>query len=196
MEQVSVTINGRPFEAEVDERTLLIDLIRDEAGLTGTHAGCWEARCGCCAVLVDGGSVKSCNVLALQVDGAQITTVEGLAREELLPFGNGTGVAVEARGVDVGSLHPLQAAFREHGAVQCGFCTPGMLMVLVDLLDRNPDPSDEEVREAIRGNLCRCTGYQKIVEATLDAARRMRAGAPVAAASQHASIEARGHLGS
>jgi carbon-monoxide dehydrogenase small subunit len=168
MERVSVTINGTPFEADIDERTLLIELVRDVAGLTGTHAGCWEARCGCCAVLVDGGAVKSCNVLALQVDGAEILTVEGLARDELKPI-NGGGF-LEARQIDLESLHPLQTAFRNHGAVQCGFCTPGMLMVLLDFLQRHPDPSPADVREAIRGNLCRCTGYQKIVDAALEAA--------------------------
>jgi aerobic-type carbon monoxide dehydrogenase small subunit (CoxS/CutS family) len=168
MERVSVTINGKPFEADIDERTLLIELLRDVAGLTGTHAGCWEARCGCCAVLVDGGAVKSCNVLALQVDGSDILTVEGLASDELKPI-NGDGF-LEARQIDLESLHPLQTAFRNHGAVQCGFCTPGMLMVLLDFLQRNPDPSPTDVREAIRGNLCRCTGYQKIVDAALEAA--------------------------
>lgn len=183
MESIAVTINGRPFEAEIDERTLLIELIREQAGLTGTHAGCWEARCGCCAVLVDGGSVKSCNVLALQVDGAEITTVEGLAEEQLAPFGapGAEGVFIEARTVGLDALHPLQAAFRDHGAVQCGFCTPGMLVVLLDLLDRNPDPTESDVREAIRGNLCRCTGYQKIVDAALDAAGRIRGESPAAA---------------
>lgn len=177
MERVSVTINGRPFEAEIDERTLLIELLRDVAGLTGTHAGCWEARCGCCAVLVDGGPVKSCNVLALQVDGSDILTVEGLAREELSPIGGNGGGFVEARQADVAGLHPLQAAFREHGAVQCGFCTPGMLMVLLDFLQRTPNPNAADVREAIRGNLCRCTGYQKIVDAALGAAPHVRAAA-------------------
>ena len=182
MQRLAVTINGRPFEAEVDERTLLVELLRDEADLTGTHAGCWEARCGCCAVLVNGGAVKSCNVLALQVDGADITTVEGLAEERLVPFGESAEPQsfIEARTIDVDTLHPLQAAFRDHGAVQCGFCTPGMLMVLIDLLDRNPDPNEEQVREAIRGNLCRCTGYQKIIDATLDAAGRLRGEEPVA----------------
>jgi carbon-monoxide dehydrogenase small subunit len=168
VERVSVTINGKPFEADIDERTLLIELLRDVAGLTGTHAGCWEARCGCCAVLVDGGAVKSCNVLALQVDGTEISTVEGLASDELKPIDGGG--FLEARQIDLESLHPLQTAFRKHGAVQCGFCTPGMLMVLLDYLQRNPDPSDADVREAIRGNLCRCTGYQKIVDAALEAA--------------------------
>jgi carbon-monoxide dehydrogenase small subunit len=181
LERVSVTINGKPFEAEVDERTLLIELLRDDAGLQGTRAGCWEARCGCCAVLVDGGSVKSCNVLALQVDGSDIRTVEGLATEELSPMGSDS--LIGAMQVEVGGLHPLQAAFRDHGAVQCGFCTSGMLMVLIDLLERNADPSENEVREAIRGNLCRCTGYQKIVEATLDAAGRLRGLPPIPTAS-------------
>ena len=168
MERVSVTINGRPFEADIDERTLLIELLRDVAGLTGTHAGCWEARCGCCAVLVDGGAVKSCNVLALQVDGSEISTVEGLASDGLKPIDGGS--FLEARQIDLESLHPLQTAFRKHGAVQCGFCTPGMLMVLLDYLQRNPDPSDADVREAIRGNLCRCTGYDGIVKAVLSVA--------------------------
>jgi aerobic carbon-monoxide dehydrogenase small subunit len=175
VERVSVTINGSPFEADIDERTLLIELLRDVAGLTGTHAGCWEARCGCCAVLVDGGAVKSCNVLALQVDGSEILTVEGLANDEMKPLGGGNGGGfVEARQIDLGSLHPLQTAFRNHGAVQCGFCTPGMLMVLLDFLRRNPDPSADDVREAIRGNLCRCTGYQTIVDAALEAAPLIR----------------------
>jgi carbon-monoxide dehydrogenase small subunit len=131
-------------------------------------------------VLVDGGSVKSCNVLALQVDGAEITTVEGLAEERLVPLGEagGNGGFIAARTIEVDALHPLQAAFRDHGAVQCGFCTAGMLMVLLDLLERNPDPSENEVREAIRGNLCRCTGYQKIVDAALDGAGRLRGELP------------------
>ena len=175
MERVSLTINGKPFQADIDERTLLIELVRDVAGLTGTHAGCWEARCGCCAVLVDGGAVKSCNVLALQVDGAEITTVEGLAQDELKAIDGGG--FLEARQIDLDALHPLQTAFRNHGAVQCGFCTPGMLMVLLDFLQRHPDPTEADVREAIRGNLCRCTGYQKIVEAALEAAPQIKAAA-------------------
>ena len=183
MQKLALTINGQQFEGEVDERTLLIELLRDEAGLTGTHAGCWEARCGCCTVLLDGGAVKSCNVLALQADGAEVRTIEGLAQDQLTPFGapGAEGSFIEARTVAVEGLHPLQAAFRDHGAVQCGFCTPGMVMTLLDLLDRNPDPTENEVREAIRGNLCRCTGYQKIVEAALDAAGRLRGESPVAA---------------
>jgi carbon-monoxide dehydrogenase small subunit len=166
-----MTINGNPVSAEVDERTLLIEYIRDVAGLTGTHAGCWEARCGCCAVRVDDGVVKSCNVLALQVEGREITTVEGLAEpapaQDAWPPPAATVIEPDA-------LTPLQAAFRDNGAVQCGFCTPGMLVVLSEFLERNQDPTEPEVREAIRGNLCRCTGYQKIVEATIDAAARLR----------------------
>jgi carbon-monoxide dehydrogenase small subunit len=175
MARVSLTLNGRPLTADVDERTLLVELIRDVAGLTGTHAGCWEARCGCCAVLLDGGAVKSCNVLALQADGASVMTVEGLSGDAVASAGDGH--AVYRRRLDASALPPLQAAFRDRGAVQCGFCTPGMLVVLSDFLARNPDPSADEVREALRGNLCRCTGYQRIVEATLDAAARLRSTA-------------------
>ncbi len=174
MARVSLTLNGRSLSADVDERTLLVELIRDVAGQTGTHAGCWEARCGCCAVLLDGGAVKSCNVLALQADGASVVTVEGLARESEAKAAGGETTLYRRR-LDEANLHPLQAAFRDHGAVQCGFCTPGMLIVLLDFLQRHPEPSAEAVREAIRGNLCRCTGYQRIVDAALDAAARMRA---------------------
>ncbi|MGD9762392.1 MAG: (2Fe-2S)-binding protein [Candidatus Binatia bacterium] len=179
MVRVSLTLNGRPLTADVDERTLLVELIRDVAGQTGTHAGCWEARCGCCAVLLDGGAVKSCNVLAAQADGASIVTIEGLSQQAPAAAAS-TGGAVYRRRIDEAVLHPLQAAFRDHGAVQCGFCTPGMLIVLLDFLQRTPDPSADEIREAIRGNLCRCTGYQRIVDAALDGAARMRAaqGAP------------------
>ena len=173
MARVSFTLNGRPLTADIDERMLLVELIRDVAGLTGTHAGCWEARCGCCAVLLDGGAVKSCNVLALQADGTSVTTVEGLSQETALPAAS-DAMALYRRRIDETNLHPLQAAFRDHGAVQCGFCTAGMLIVLLDFLRRNPDPNADEVREAIRGNLCRCTGYQRIVDAALDAAARMR----------------------
>ena len=173
MARVSLTLNGRPLTADIDERMLLVELIRDVAGLTGTHAGCWEARCGCCAVLLDGGAVKSCNVLALQADGTSVTTVEGLSQETALPAAS-DAMALYRRRIDETNLHPLQAAFRDHGAVQCGFCTAGMLIVLLDFLRRNPDPNADEVREAIRGNLCRCTGYQRIVDAALDAAARMR----------------------
>lgn len=172
MSTIDVTINGLPVKAEIDDRTLLLELVRDVAGLTGTHAGCMEARCGTCTVLVDGRAVKSCNVLALQVAGAEVQTVEGLAKS------NGTAAADVPFGelrLDPGVLHPVQAAFRENGAVQCGFCTSGFVLTLVQYLGENPDPTEEELREAIRGNLCRCTGYQKIVEAGLDAAARLRA---------------------
>ena len=153
MKRISLTVNGRPVSAEIDERTLLLEFIRYTAGFTGAKNGCLEARCGCCNVLVDGAIVKSCNVLAMQIDGAEVKTVEGLAGEP-----------------DV--LNTLQTAFHEHGALQCGFCTPGMLMTLTDFLNRCPDPTEKDVRRALAGNLCRCTGYQKIIEATLDAAKR------------------------
>jgi carbon-monoxide dehydrogenase small subunit len=160
-------VNGREYSAEVDERTLLLEFLRDHLQLTGTHNGCLEARCGCCAVLMGGRSVKSCNVLALQADGADITTVEGMAVASDDPATFGEPVAESA-------YTALQRAFHTHGAVQCGFCTPGMLAVLTDFLARNPDPTPEAVRDGIRGNLCRCTGYQKIVDAALTAARETR----------------------
>lgn len=167
MRTVSMRVNGRVRTAEVDERTLLLEFLRDHLLLTGTHNGCLEARCGCCAVLLNGHSVKSCNVLALQANGGDVTTVEGFAAgsDEPAPFGEA---------ISNQSYSPLQRAFHEHGAVQCGFCTPGMLAVITDLLQRNPDPTPDEVREGIRGNLCRCTGYQKIVDAALAAATEMR----------------------
>lgn len=176
MTTVSVTINGRQIDADIDDRALLLDLVREEAGLTGTHAGCMEARCGTCTVLVGGQAVKSCNVLALQVDGSEITTIEGLSATALAD-GNGQAaddVPLGQLGLDPALLHPVQAAFRDHGAVQCGFCTSGFILTLVQYLTTNPDPSEAEIREAIRGNMCRCTGYQKIVEAALDAAGRLR----------------------
>jgi carbon-monoxide dehydrogenase small subunit len=148
MNTLDVVVNDRQYTVDVEDRTLLIDLLRDRLGLTGTHNGCMEARCGCCAVLVDGRAVKSCNVLALQVANTRITTVEGLADPS-------------------GHLSPLQRAFREHGAVQCGFCTPGMLTVLTDVIADNPTAGADQLREGIRGNLCRCTGYQKIIDAAL-----------------------------
>lgn len=173
MEEITVTVNGRSVTMDVDERTLLLELLRDGCDLTGVHNGCLEARCGCCAVLIDGAPVKSCNVLALQANGRSIVTVEGLADG---------GDRQVAGVVAVESMTPLQRAFHEHGAVQCGFCTPGMLMVLAEYLREVPDPSADGVRQAIRGNLCRCTGYQKIVDAALSAAAEIRArgGAEVA----------------
>jgi aerobic carbon-monoxide dehydrogenase small subunit len=155
---ISVTVNGRPYQREVGVRLLLADFLRHELGLTGTHLGCEHGVCGACTVLVDGRSARSCLMLAVQAHGLAITTVEGLAP-------------------DAATLHPLQEAFAAHHGLQCGFCTPGMLTTLVELLNDNPSPTEQEVRLAISGNLCRCTGYQSIVDATLAAAARMRAGA-------------------
>ncbi|MBT8076936.1 MAG: (2Fe-2S)-binding protein [Gammaproteobacteria bacterium] len=151
---VSFTLNGEPVSAEVSSRTLLVDMIREQLGRTGTHVGCDTSQCGACVIHVDGVSVKSCTMLALQADGADVVTIEGVARN--------------------GELHPMQAAFREHHGLQCGFCTPGMIMSALDLLQTNPDPSEGEVREWLEGNLCRCTGYQNIVKAVLSAAATMR----------------------
>jgi carbon-monoxide dehydrogenase small subunit len=147
---VDVTVNGERREADVEARLLLVHWLRDELGLTGTHVGCDTTNCGACTVHMDGEAVKSCNVLAAQADGAEITTIEGLS--------GGDG------------LHPMQAAFMDKHGLQCGFCTPGMIMAAVDLLNRNPNPSDEEIRHGLEGNLCRCTGYHNIVEAVKSAA--------------------------
>jgi aerobic carbon-monoxide dehydrogenase small subunit len=147
---VSVTVNGATYEREVEPRTLLVDFLREDLGLTGTKVGCDTSQCGACTVHVDGAAVKSCTVLAAQADGASITTIEGLATN--------------------GSLHPLQEAFWEAHGLQCGFCTPGMVMTAADLLAREDDPSDEEIRRALEGNLCRCTGYENIVRAIRAAA--------------------------
>jgi aerobic carbon-monoxide dehydrogenase small subunit len=146
--KLSTTVNGVRHENEVEPRLLLVQYIRDSVGLTGTNVGCDTTSCGACTVLVNGESVKSCTVLAVQADGMEITTIEGLA----LPDGR---------------LHPVQAAFREHHGLQCGFCTPGMVMAVTSLLDENPRPTAAEVREGLEGNLCRCTGYHNIVEAVL-----------------------------
>ena len=153
--KITVTVNGRRHEAEVETRYTLADFLRQSLGLTGTHLGCEHGVCGACTVLHDGHSVRSCLMLAVQANGHEITTVEGIARS-----------ATE--------LHPLQEAFREHHGLQCGYCTPGMLTTLIEFLRDNPDPTEEEVRVAISGNLCRCTGYQGIVAAALSAAKRMR----------------------
>lgn len=153
--KVHLRVNGREVEAEVEARTLLVDLLRDELRLTGTHVGCDTSQCGACVVHLDGRSVKSCTVLVAQVDGAEVRTIEGLA--------------------DGDELHPLQAAFKQEHGLQCGFCTPGMIMSTADLLSRNADPSEQEVRDWLEGNLCRCTGYQNIVKAVLSAAKQMRA---------------------
>ncbi len=151
---VTLTINGKETSAEVESRTLLVELIREKLGLTGTHVGCDTSQCGACVVHFNGKSIKSCTILAVQADGADVTTIEGVASN--------------------GELHPMQAAFREHHGVQCGFCTPGMIMSALDLIKVNPDPSETEIREWLEGNLCRCTGYQNIVRAVRSAAAEMR----------------------
>ena len=153
--RISVAVNGAQREAEVPVRLTLADFLRHRLELTGTHVGCEHGVCGACTVLLDGRAVRSCLLLAVQAHGHAVTTIEGLA----------TG----------GVLHPLQEAFREHHGLQCGFCTPGMLTTLIEFLRENPDPSADEVRVAISGNLCRCTGYQGIVDAALAAAKRQRA---------------------
>ena len=151
---VTLTINGKETSAEVESRTLLVELIREKLALTGTHVGCDTSQCGACVVHFNGKSIKSCTILAVQADGADVTTIEGVASN--------------------GELHPMQAAFREHHGVQCGFCTPGMIMSALDLIKVNPDPSETEIREWLEGNLCRCTGYQNIVRAVRSAAAEMR----------------------
>jgi carbon-monoxide dehydrogenase small subunit len=148
--RVAVTVNGQLRESEVEARTLLVHWLRDELGLTGTHIGCDTTNCGACTVHLNGESIKSCTVLAAQADGAHVTTIEGLATD--------------------GGLHPLQDAFWEKHGLQCGYCTPGMIMAAAGLLQRNPNPSDEEIRHGLEGNLCRCTGYHNIVEAVKTAA--------------------------
>jgi carbon-monoxide dehydrogenase small subunit len=147
---VRMTVNGEAHADEVEPRLLLVHYLRDKLGLTGTHVGCDSTNCGACTVHLNGEAVKSCTVLAVQADGAEVTTIEGLASE--------------------GQLHPLQQAFWDQHGLQCGFCTPGMIMAAADLLARNPSPSEEEVRHGLEGNLCRCTGYHNIVRAVLDAA--------------------------
>jgi carbon-monoxide dehydrogenase small subunit len=163
MRRIRFTINGAAKVAEVEPRLLLSHLIRQGVGLTGTHMGCDTTNCGACTVLVDGQAVKSCTMLAVQADGHQITTVEGLAMK-------GAGEAG-------GGLHPLQEGFREEHGLQCGFCTPGMMLAAKALLDANPDPTEDEVRWALSGNLCRCTGYQNIVKSVLWAAAKLRSQA-------------------
>ena len=158
---IAVTVNGERFERDVEPRLLLSDFLRHELRLTGTHVGCEHGVCGACTVLVDGESVRSCILLAVQVDGCAVTTVEGLAAR--------AEAGAPAR------LHPIQAAFHEAHGLQCGFCTPGLLTTLVPFLAENPDPDEAEIRQAISGNLCRCTGYQNIVAAVKLAAERMRA---------------------
>ena len=153
---VALTVNGKRYEKEVEVRVTLADFIRHYLGLTGTHLGCEHGVCGACTILLDGRSARSCLMLAVQADGHEILTVEGIAPNEQ-------------------ELHPLQEAFRDNHGLQCGFCTPGMLTTLLEFLRDNPDPTEQEVRIAISGNLCRCTGYQGIVNAALDAAKRLQA---------------------
>ena len=154
--RITVTINGTAYEREVETRLLLADFIRHECGLTGTHVGCEHGVCGACTILYDGLTARSCLMLAVQADGHELLTIEGIAPSE-------------------DELHPLQQAFMDNHGLQCGFCTPGMLTTLLEFLRDNPDPTEQEVRIAISGNLCRCTGYQGIVDAALDAAGRLRA---------------------
>ena len=158
MAHISITVNGKVRKAHVEPRLLLVHFLREQLHLTGTHVGCDTSQCGACTVTVDGRAVKSCTMLAVQADGATVTTIEGM------------------QGAD-GALHPLQQGFWEKHGLQCGFCTPGMIMAASDLLARNADPTDEEIRHAIEGNICRCTGYHNIVAAMREAASVMRAGA-------------------
>jgi carbon-monoxide dehydrogenase small subunit len=160
-EHIEFVVNGKPRELDVEPRRLLVQALREDLDLTGTHVGCDTSQCGACTVHLDGHAVKSCTMLAVQADGSEVTTIEGLADGE--------------------NLHPMQAAFWEKHGLQCGFCTPGMIMTAVDLLNRNPDPTDAEIRHAIEGNYCRCTGYQNIVAAIRHAAETIRAGAPATA---------------
>ena len=156
MSTISVTVNGRTYQSDVEPRTLLVHYLREQLNLTGTHIGCDTSQCGACVVLIDGQSAKSCTVLAVQANGAEITTIEGLAKD--------------------GQLHALQEGFWEKHGLQCGFCTPGMIMSAYDLLQQNPNPSEDQIRHGLEGNLCRCTGYQNIVAAVQYAAGKMGAG--------------------
>ena len=149
--RVQLKVNGDPHDLEVEPRLLLVHLLREKLGLTGTHVGCDTSNCGACTVHLNGQAVKSCTVLAVQADGAEVTTIEGLGSED--------------------ALHPMQDSFWTNHGLQCGYCTPGMIMAATDLLQRNPDPTEEEVRHALEGNLCRCTGYHNIVKAVLEAAK-------------------------
>ena len=151
MTQVSIKVNGKMRKAHVEPRTLLVHFLREQLNLTGTHVGCDTSNCGACTVHLNGEAVKSCTLLAVQADGAEVKTIEGMGQE--------------------GALHPLQEAFWEHHGLQCGYCTPGMIMASADLLERNPSPSEEEVRHGLEGNLCRCTGYHNIVKAVMSAAK-------------------------
>ena len=156
MPGVSMTVNGKPASGDIEPRTLLVQFLRENLRLTGTHVGCDTSQCGACVVHVNGKAVKSCTILALQAEGAQVTTIEGLAKN--------------------GDLHPVQAAFKEHHGLQCGFCTPGMIMTAVDMIRRIPDLDETTIRQQLEGNLCRCTGYQNIVKAIHAASLEMKGG--------------------
>ncbi|HVC62474.1 MAG TPA: (2Fe-2S)-binding protein [Acetobacteraceae bacterium] len=165
MPQVTLTVNGKKHTAEVEGRTLLVELLREKLGMTGTHVGCDTSQCGACVVHVNGEAVKSCTMLALQAEGAQVTTIEGLAAAD-------------------GTLHPMQEMFREHHALQCGFCTPGMVMSAIDLVNSHPEGlTEQQIREGLEGNLCRCTGYHNIVKA-IAAAWPLMHGKSVQAAAE------------
>ena len=153
--RLSTNVNGKPVSADVAPRTLLVDFLRDHLRLTGTHIGCDTAQCGACTIHIDGRAVKACNMLAVQAEGASITTIEGIATSE-------------------DSMHPMQVAFREHHGLQCGYCTPGMVMGAIDLVQRQPDPDETQIREGLEGNLCRCTGYHNIVKAVRAGATAMK----------------------
>jgi carbon-monoxide dehydrogenase small subunit len=161
--KVTITVNGQPYTREIEARTLLVHFIREELSLTGTHIGCDTTSCGACTVLVNGAAVKSCTVFAVTVNGKQIETIEGVAQN--------------------GQMHPIQQGFWEKHGLQCGYCTPGMIMSAKHLLDKNPNPTEDEIRHGISGNLCRCTGYNKIVEAVQYAAEKMNASASEEVAS-------------
>lgn len=152
--KLSMTVNGKPVSADVEPRTLLVDFIRDQLRLTGTHIGCDTAQCGACTIHLNGSAVKSCNILAMQAEGATVTTIEGISAPD-------------------GALHPMQAAFRDHHGLQCGYCTPGMVMSAIDLVKRHPDPDEATIRAELDGNLCRCTGYHGIVKAVEAGAKAM-----------------------
>jgi len=153
--RLSITVNGKSVSAEVSSRTLLVDFLRDQLRLTGTHIGCDTAQCGACTIHLNGKAVKACNMLAVQAEGAKITTIEGLADSDA-------------------SMHPMQTAFRDHHGLQCGYCTPGMVMSAIDLVRRHPQPDDKQIREGLEGNLCRCTGYHNIVKAVRAGAAAMK----------------------
>ncbi len=157
--KVSMSVNGKAVGAEVEERTLLVSFIRETLRLTGTHVGCDTAQCGACTILMNGRAVKSCNMLAMQAEGAEVVTIEGIAKPD-------------------GTLHPMQEAFRQHHGLQCGFCTPGMVISAIDLLNNTPHPTEAQIREQLDGNLCRCTGYHNIVKAVAAAAQTAGGAAP------------------